>query len=77
MFVGERGDTDYESLIAGLHKTIILRDAVVCGSEKLVHCEDGFKSENVVPEGSINVTYVEEGFEAQDISAAIKVLQIK
>nr|AVH87206.1 sucrose-phosphate synthase 4 [Litchi chinensis] len=77
MFVGVRGDTDYESLIAGLHKTIILRDAVVCGSEKLVHCEDGFKSENEVPEGSSNVTYVEEGFEAQNISAAIKVLQIK
>ncbi|KAL5843163.1 hypothetical protein ACOSQ4_009121 [Xanthoceras sorbifolium] len=77
VFVGERGDTDYESLLAGLHKSLILRGVVVCGSEKLHHSEDGFKSEDVVPEDSTNVTYVEECNEAQDISAVLKVLQIK
>lgn len=75
VFVGGTGDTDYESLLTGLHKTIILKGAVECGSEKLVQSEDDFKIQKVVPEGSINVNCIEEGFQVQDISAAIEILQ--
>lgn len=76
VFVGERGDTDYEDLLAGLHKTLILRGAVEHGSEKLLHSGDGFKREDVVPEDSPNIMFV-ESHGAHDISAALDTLGIK
>ncbi|KAJ4713890.1 Sucrose-phosphate synthase family protein [Melia azedarach] len=77
VFVGEKGDTDYEDLLAGLHKTLILRGAIMYGSEDLLHGEDTFKREDVVPQDSPNIPYIEGSYEAQDISAALKALEIK
>ena len=71
VFVGGRGDTDYEDLLAGLHKTIIIRGSVEYGSEKLLHSEESFKREDVVPQGSSSICFVEENYEAADISAAL------
>ncbi|KAF5479359.1 hypothetical protein F2P56_000191 [Juglans regia] len=76
VFVGERGDTDYEDLLAGLHKTLILRGSVEYGSEKLLRSEDSFKREDVVPQDSPNIAFVET-YGAHDISAALKDLGIK
>ncbi|CAM6120834.1 unnamed protein product [Calypogeia fissa] len=36
VFVGETGDTDYEDLISGTHKTIVLNGVVTGGSERLL-----------------------------------------
>lgn len=77
VFVGDRGDTDYENLLAGLHKTVIVRGTVDCGSEKLLHGEESSKREDSVPQDSPNIAHVEGSYEAQDISAALKVLEIK
>nr|POE58078.1 putative sucrose-phosphate synthase 4 [Quercus suber] len=77
VFVGEKGDTDYEDLLAGLHKTIILRGSVEHGSEKLLRSEDSFKREDVVPQDSPNITFIEESYEAHDISAALEAVGIK
>ncbi|XP_050254310.1 sucrose-phosphate synthase 4 [Quercus robur] len=77
VFVGEKGDTDYEDLLAGLHKTIILRGSVEHGSEKLLCSEDSFKREDVVPQDSPNITFIEESYEAHDISAALEAVGIK
>ncbi|KAJ6693195.1 hypothetical protein OIU85_004004 [Salix viminalis] len=77
VFVGGRGDTDYEDLLAGLHKTIIIRGSVEYGSEKLLHSEESFKREAVVPQGSSSICFVEENYEAADISAALVSMGIK
>lgn len=76
VFVGEKGDTDYEDLLVGLHKTLILRGSVMYGSEKLLHGEDAFKRD-VVPPDSPNIAYIEESYEPLDLSAALKAIKIK
>ncbi|GAV72021.1 Glycos_transf_1 domain-containing protein/S6PP domain-containing protein/Glyco_trans_4_4 domain-containing protein [Cephalotus follicularis] len=77
MFVGEKGDTDYDDLLAGLHKTLILRGSVEYGSEKLLCSQDSFKREDVVPVENPNITFIELNSEAHDISAALQALGIK
>ncbi|KAE8022223.1 hypothetical protein FH972_008040 [Carpinus fangiana] len=76
LFAGERGDTDYEHLLAGLHKTLILKGSVEYGSEKLLRSEDSFKREDVRPQDSPHITFVEECCGVHDISAALEALGI-
>ncbi|KAI3821341.1 hypothetical protein L1987_08907 [Smallanthus sonchifolius] len=74
-FVGEKGDTDYEDLFAGLHKTVVLKDSVEYGSEKLLRSKESFKKEDMVPTENSNIV-VSKGYEVHDISAALKTLGI-
>ncbi|KAL6213055.1 hypothetical protein ACLB2K_012503 [Fragaria x ananassa] len=76
VFVGEKGDTDNEDLLAGLHKTLVLRGSVEYGSEKLLHSEDGFRRDDVVPQDSPNIALV-ESYQPHDISATLEALGIK
>ncbi|KAM1029996.1 hypothetical protein FF1_033905 [Malus domestica] len=76
VFVGEKGDTDKEYLLAGLHKTLVLRGSVEYGSEKLIHGKDSFKREDMVPQDSPNIALV-ENYQAHDISAALEALGIR
>ncbi|TMW93960.1 hypothetical protein EJD97_010949 [Solanum chilense] len=75
VFVGEKGDTDYESLLVGLHKTVILKRSVEYASEKLLHNEDSFKTDEIVPLESTNICAA-EGYEPQDITAALEKLGV-
>ena len=75
VFVGERGDTDNEDLLAGLHKTVILRGSVEYGSEKLLRGEDSFKREDKIPQDSPNISFV-ESYEAHDISQALEAIGV-
>lgn len=75
VFVGGKGDTDYESLLVGLHKTVILKRSVEYASEKLLHNEDSFKTDEIVPPESTNICAA-EGYEPQDISAALEKLGV-
>lgn len=75
VFVGEKGDTDYEGLLVGLHKTVILKGSVEHASEMLLHNEDSFRTDDVVPQDSTNIC-VAEGYEPQDISAALEKLEV-
>ena len=77
VFVGEKRDTDYEDLLVGLHKTIILRGLVEYGSEKLLCHKDSFEREDMIPQDSPNIAFEEEGYDALDISAALLTLRIK
>ncbi|KAJ7949935.1 Sucrose phosphate synthase [Quillaja saponaria] len=72
VFVGEKGDTDYEDLLAGLQNTLILKGAVEYGSEKLLRSEESFKTGDVVSNDSPNITYVEENYEEHIISATLE-----
>lgn len=76
IFIGERGDTDIEGLLAGLQKTIILKGSVEYGSENLLQGEESFKREDVVPFDSPNIAH-SESFEDHDISSALEALGVK
>ncbi|CAH1424267.1 unnamed protein product [Lactuca virosa] len=70
VFVGEKGDTDYEDLLVGLHKTIILQDSVEYGSEKFLRSEESFKKEDMVPPETSNIA-ISKGYEVDDISEVL------
>ncbi|XXG86989.1 hypothetical protein AAC387_Pa11g1786 [Persea americana] len=77
MFVGNKGDTDCEDLLTGLHKNMILKSSVLYGSEGLLRGDEGCKTEDVVPTESPNTVYVEEGFGVHEISAALESVGMK
>ena len=70
-------DTNYEDLLVGLHKAIILRGLVKNGRKKILYNEDSFKREDMIPQDSPSIIFIEEGYEAEDICAALLVLGIK
>ncbi|ONK77376.1 uncharacterized protein A4U43_C02F5880 [Asparagus officinalis] len=72
IFVGEKGDTDLEELLPGVHKTIILRDFVRYGSERHLRDEESYEREDVVPVDSPNIASLAEGCDASDISSVIE-----
>lgn len=74
VFVGEKGDTDYEDLLVGLHKTVILRGSAEYACEML-RSEDSFKREDLVPQDSPSIAFA-DGYEAPDISTALETLGI-
>ncbi|PWA55053.1 sucrose-phosphate synthase family protein [Artemisia annua] len=76
VFVGEKGDTDYEDLLVGLHKTVILKGSVEYGSEKLLRSDESFKKEDMVPPENSNVV-ISTGYEVDDVNAALRSLGIK
>ncbi|XP_042492227.1 probable sucrose-phosphate synthase 4 [Macadamia integrifolia] len=76
-FVGDKGDTDYESLLVGLHKTLILKGTVEQGSESLLHGDDSYKREDVIPQDSPYITSIDECCDAHNISIALENLGIK
>ncbi|KAJ9707362.1 hypothetical protein PVL29_002388 [Vitis rotundifolia] len=63
VLVWERGDTNYEDLLVGLLNAIILRDL--------------FQMLDMIPQDNPSITFVEEGYEAQDIFATLLALGIK
>lgn len=75
VFVGEKGDTDYEELLVGLHKTVILKGSVECTSEQLLRSKGSFKKEDLVPQDGPSTAFA-EGHEVHDISAALERLGI-
>ena len=42
VFLGESGDTDYEEMIAGTHKTIIMKGVVGKGPEELLRTSGSY-----------------------------------
>lgn len=79
IFVGEKGDSDHEQLLQGLHKTVIIKG--ICrkvGSEDLIRQDDGYdKHEEVVDQDSPNVAIMVESFGDDGIPAILTNLGIK
>lgn len=73
VFVGESGDTDYEGLLGGLHRTVILK-GVSCGARKL-HANRNYSLEDVFPNDSPNMTQ-SEGCSQENIRASLLKLGI-
>ncbi|BBN02652.1 sucrose-phosphate synthase [Marchantia polymorpha subsp. ruderalis] len=57
--VGETGDTDYEELLAGTHKTIVMKGIVEGGSERLLRGPGNYTREDIVPTDSPNIVQTE------------------
>ncbi|CAI8586785.1 unnamed protein product [Vicia faba] len=60
VILGETGDTDYEELISGTHKTIIMKGVVSQGSEELLRGPGSYQRDDVVPNESPLVAYVSD-----------------
>lgn len=71
IFTGEKGDTDYEKLLPGLHKTVIMQGFVNTGSEKLLREEDSYKFEDVVLIEAPNIITLDKDFSISDMTSPI------
>ena len=74
---GEKGDTIYEEMIGGMHKTLILRGIVYDGSEKMGRSPSSYGREDVFPSQSPNIVTVtvsddKEEFNSQEMITALK-----
>lgn len=65
--LGETGDTDYEELISGTHKTLIIKGIVEKGSEDLLRTAGSYQKDDIVPPESPLVTYISENASADVI----------
>eukprot|EP00249_Psilotum_nudum_P022282 c28453_g1_i1 orf=396-3629(+) len=74
VFVGETGDTDYEELLSGMHKTIILKGSVEGGCDNLLRGSGSYLKEDVVPLESPNIVTTEDSFICDSILRALKKL---
>ncbi|ONI28761.1 hypothetical protein PRUPE_1G159700 [Prunus persica] len=72
VFLGDSGDTDYEEMISGTHKTIIMKGVVAKGSEELLRTSGSYLRDDIVPPESPLVTYVSGKAKADEIANALK-----
>lgn len=74
VLLGERGDTDYEELLSGSHKTMLLKGVVENGSEELLRTNGSYHREDTVPPESPLLIRTSEGASADEIAACLKQL---
>jgi hypothetical protein len=71
--VGETGDTDYEELLSGTHKTIIVKDAVQeGGSEYKLRVPGNYDRSDVAPSEGPNITTVDISSLCEHVVDALK-----
>ncbi|XP_043722507.1 probable sucrose-phosphate synthase 3 isoform X2 [Telopea speciosissima] len=73
VILGETGDADYEEMIPGTHKTIIMKGLVQKGSEELLRTSGSYMRDDIVPGESPFVAHT-NGATAEEISNALKAL---
>lgn len=75
VFVGECGDTDYEGLVSGLHKSVILKG--ICSNVvSQLHGIRSYPLSDVLPSNSPSVVQTTEECGSDDIRAALEKLGI-
>ncbi|XP_010241591.1 PREDICTED: probable sucrose-phosphate synthase 1 [Nelumbo nucifera] len=70
VFAGECGDTDYEGLLGGVHKTVILK-GVCSNARAILHANRSYPLEDVVPFDNTNIVEVTEGCSSNDIRISL------
>ncbi|KAK2387410.1 Sucrose-phosphate synthase family protein [Trifolium repens] len=60
VILGETGDSDYEELISGTHKTIIMKGIVSKGSEEKLRGSGSYQRNDIVPDESPLVACISE-----------------
>ncbi|KAH7438687.1 hypothetical protein KP509_04G026900 [Ceratopteris richardii] len=71
VFVGERGDTDYEELFSGTHRTLILRGSVKQGSQNLLRISGSYQREDVIPSDSSRIVCTKSTYTPDEIKQAL------
>ncbi|CAN1334356.1 Probable sucrose-phosphate synthase 3 [Linum perenne] len=69
VIMGETGDTDYQEMISGAHKTIVMMNVVKKGSDELMRSEI---REDMVPKDSPLVALMSGDATPDDIASALK-----
>ncbi|KAJ0969185.1 hypothetical protein J5N97_022062 [Dioscorea zingiberensis] len=72
VILGDRGDTDYEELISGTHKTVIMKGIIEKGSEGLLRTSGSYQKEDIFPGESPLIVYTDEGIKSENIMKALK-----
>ncbi|CAI9092675.1 OLC1v1027986C2 [Oldenlandia corymbosa var. corymbosa] len=73
MFVGECGDTDYEGLRGGIHKTVVVKG--VCCEASKIHSSGNYPLEHVLPVDS-PITAETQGHNADDVRQSLTKLGV-
>ncbi|KAH7659962.1 Sucrose-phosphate synthase plant protein [Dioscorea alata] len=76
VFVGESGDTDYEGLLGGVHKTIILTGKSGNTPPNQLQANKSYSLEDVVEFDSPNIIRTDANFSSNDIKSALSHLGI-
>lgn len=74
VFVGESGDTDYEGMLGGLHKTVILKGA--CDTSPKQFQTRNYSLQDVVAFDSPNIVKTEDGYSAGEMQSALRQLSV-
>ncbi|KAK8505395.1 hypothetical protein V6N12_067362 [Hibiscus sabdariffa] len=73
VFAGECGDTDYEAVLGGVHKTVVLKGI---GNNSLkLHSNRSYPLEHVLPSDSPNVLQA-EGYSTEEIRSSLRKLGV-
>lgn len=75
VFVGENGDTDYEGLLGGVHKTIILTGKSGNTPPNQLQANKSHSLEDVAFDGP-NIIRTDANFSSNDIKSALNHLGI-
>lgn len=73
VFVGESGDTDYDGLLGGVHKTVVVKG--ICRDAGKLHAIRTYPLEDVMPVDSANM-FQTGGSSLEDIREAFSKLGI-
>ncbi|KAK2986214.1 hypothetical protein RJ640_010048, partial [Escallonia rubra] len=73
VFVGENGDTDYEGLLGGVHKSVILK-GVCSGTGNQLHANRSYPLSDVVPFDSPNIVQTSEECSSAVIRSSLEKL---
>ncbi|KAL0451853.1 UNVERIFIED_CONTAM: putative sucrose-phosphate synthase 1 [Sesamum latifolium] len=76
VFVGESGDTDYEGLLGGVHKSVVLNGVCSSASSQL-HANRNYPLTDVVFYDSPNIIRTTEGCNSSDLRAVLELQIIK
>lgn len=75
VFVGESGDTDYEGLLGGIHKSVVLKG--VCSSaNNQVHANRSYPLTDVISLDSPNVVRTTEECSSADLRSSLDELGV-
>nr|BAM68535.1 sucrose phosphate synthase [Mangifera indica] len=75
VFVGESGDTDYEGLLSGLHKTVVLKGACSSASNQ-VHANRSYPLTDVIPFDSPNIIQTAEDWASSELRSCLEKLEV-
>lgn len=75
IFVGESGDTDYEGLLGGVHKTVVLSGVCSSASTQL-HANRSYPLTDVVDYDNPNIVKTSQGCSSADLRGSLEKLQV-